>query len=339
MLHLLATTAFLFTTMEAQTVSAHHAPKSGFIHTVSPNVKGPSTASRIWFTPSMIREDFLEGDEIISMAVHGKSSDWCAFPLSGRIEERNPREFRTYPERIRESYETLLVKMTKTADTNVKGYPAWKYTWHEAARQSGDVGTPASDMAIWIMANSVFPLTLRTESSASGRMEIQSLQMDVAVNPIVFQKPEGLKPVRKFGLPERPFRITIEERHKNIYGVDRITTRGFKGDGSNITITAEARDAKATSPDFRAQPEQVNYSKGAGELVRFLQLPHWQAVKRVENSNLLGLEAERLVSRIPSVDYEWHVADHSILGTISLQRVAKYETMSNTISVKSIDFY
>ena len=323
------------------------APSSGYIQTVSFGVNkagkrvGQKEFRRVWFQGRNTRTETLTGQQLTRISVTGDSF-WVAAPAAGRLTyvSETYRERLSYPEQVRRTFAQAFAKRVVSRKATVKGFPCWKYSWHEKAHFSGHIGSLAYDVTVWVYANKEFPVVLRYETSQGSRTELVDFKLNPPVSAAIFKKPTGLGSVVPFAAPQGKFVIAFETKSISTqYGWKKHEYDVFSGDGKQVTVTHRTVSTSANGEisTFAPPPEILDHKRGAMELWRRLQTPYWHSVKKIGRERLLSLPADILEKAIdsPPEEKSW-VVDHPILGTVSLRRVTRYPGNETTFVVTRI---
>ena len=117
-----------------------------------------TTHQRICFSGRNVRAEEFRGGYLTTVSVTG-DGPWLAYPAAGRIEMPGTGPVAPpvpYSQIVRRGFATFDKRQPVATET-LKGFPVWKYSWHEPAYQVGDVGSEAHDETYWVYADKAFP--------------------------------------------------------------------------------------------------------------------------------------------------------------------------------------
>ncbi|MDQ3812663.1 MAG: hypothetical protein M3347_01775 [Armatimonadota bacterium] len=301
-------------------------PSSGIIHTADTSGE---RSERILFSGLNTRQETYIGKHLTRVIVTGAQS-WVAYPAAGRIDDY-PQDGKPqpYPAQVQQGL-AFFERHSRPTKALFKGFPCWKYAWHEPERQVGCVGSSAHDVAYWVYANPQFPATLKYQPSIGAGDELLSLQLNCPIAQHLFERPKGLLPIRSFSLPQAPFSIECQSsRVSTQYGWKENSTETFKWDRRTLTrtYTSTTIHEDGSKTTFRPKAETFDQKKGYWEVWGRMASPDsWFTLRKVGHESLLGLSADVLEDLVlsPNPTEKYWVVNHPVLGTICLRKITAY---------------
>jgi hypothetical protein len=320
---------------------------SGFIHTArygtrdGRRVEGRHT--KTWFTGRRTRRDTVEQGSVTCTGASDGRSGWTAYPASGRIRRVDLRERtrKTYPEEVRFVFDRLFSSREPIGEEEVMGVPCRRYAWHEKPPSAGCVRMPEHDVTSLVHAAASFPVVVKSWTSLGTGSDPVELAPGRPVPDDVFREPDGLSEIVPFRLPPGDFLVEFRyERWSDRYGWRSVTTHVFSRKGETIRYSRWGTKTDGRGKKSKLQPREEVLTPEQASMRLWgsrLATPHWPVVKKVREETLLVLKTDVLVPISDAYGGKTHwVADHPVLGTISLKRTDRQETQDSVLEVTNL---